>query len=77
MAMKALQMILKKDLIHRIMKSVDHCLREKIKKVIRLMKDELGCKDYNKMCKTYLKTYSYLIDDGREDKKAKGTKKCI
>ena len=23
------------------------------------------------------KTYSYLIDDGKEDKKAKGTKKCI
>ena len=22
------------------------------------------------------KTYSYLIDDGGEDKKAKGTKKC-
>ena len=50
--------------------------KEKIKNVIRLVKDELGCKD-NKMCKTYLKTYSYLIDDGREDRKAKGTKKCI
>ena len=23
------------------------------------------------------KTYNYLIDDGREDKKAKGTKKCV
>ena len=23
------------------------------------------------------KTYSYLIDGGREDKKAKGTKKCV
>ena len=23
------------------------------------------------------KTYSYLIDDGREEKKAKGTKKCV
>ena len=23
------------------------------------------------------KAYSYLIDDGREDKKAKGTKKCV
>ena len=22
-------------------------------------------------------TYSYLIDDGSEDKKAKGTKKCV
>ena len=24
-----------------------------------------------------LKTYSYLTDDGKEDKKAKGTKKCV
>ena len=23
------------------------------------------------------KTYSYLLDDGREDKKAKGTKNCV
>ena len=23
------------------------------------------------------KTYSYLIDDGNEDKKAKGTTKCV
>ena len=23
------------------------------------------------------KTYSYLIDEGSEDKKAKGTKKCV
>ena len=23
------------------------------------------------------KTYSYLTDDGKEDKKAKGTKKCV
>ena len=24
-----------------------------------------------------VKTYSYLIDDGSEDKKAKGTKMCV
>ena len=24
-----------------------------------------------------VKTYSYLIDDGREDEKPKGTKKCV
>ena len=24
-----------------------------------------------------LKTYSYLTEDGKEDKKAKGTKKCV
>ena len=23
------------------------------------------------------KTYNYLLDDGSEDKKAKGTKKCV
>ena len=23
------------------------------------------------------KTYSYLLDDGREDNKAKGTKNCV
>ena len=23
------------------------------------------------------KTYSYLTDDGKEDKKAKGTKRCV
>ena len=34
--------MLKKDLIHQIMKSIDHCLHERTKKVIGLMKDELG-----------------------------------
>ena len=33
-------MMLKKDLIHQIMKSTDHCLKEKIKNWT--MKDELG-----------------------------------
>ena len=32
MFMKILQMMLKKDLIHQIMKSTDHYLQEKIKK---------------------------------------------
>ena len=31
MFMKILQMLLKKDLIHQIMKLIDHCLQEKIK----------------------------------------------
>ena len=41
--MKTLQMMLKKDLIHKIIKSIDHYLKVK-KKVIVLMKDELGGK---------------------------------
>ena len=47
------------------MNSIDHCLKEKM---IKLMKDELGGK-----------ILTNLLDqhDGREDKKAKGTKKCV
>ena len=46
-------------------------------KVIELMKDELGGKIMIKFVELRLKTYSYLIDDGSEDKKVKGTKKCV
>ena len=38
------------------------------------MKDELGRKVMMKFIGLRAKTYSYLIDDGSEDKKAKGTK---
>ena len=38
------------------------------------MKDELGRKLMTKLVGLRAKTYSYLIDDGSEDKKAKGTK---
>ena len=55
----------------------DHCLKEKIKKVLGLMKDELGGKIMTKFVGLRAKTYSYLIDDGSEDKKAKGTKNCV
>ena len=41
------------------------------------MKDELGRKVITKSVGLIAKTYSYLIDDGSEDKKAKGTKKCV
>ena len=49
----------------------------KNKKVIGLMKDELGGKIITEFVTLRPKTYSYLTDDGKEDKKAKGTKKCI
>ena len=49
----------------------------KYKKVIGLMKDELGEKLMTKFVGLKVKTYSYLIDDGSDDKKAKRTKKCV
>ena len=49
----------------------------KNKKVIGLMKDELGGKIIMELVTLRPKTYSFLADDGKEDKKAKGTKKCI
>ena len=41
------------------------------------MKDELSGKDMLKFVGLRAKTYSYLIDDGSEDEKAKGTKRCF
>ena len=52
-------------------------LMGKNKKVIGLMKDELGRKIIIEFVTLRPKTYSYLTDDGKEDKKAKGTKKCV
>ena len=49
----------------------------KNKKVIGLMKNELGCKIITEFVTLRPKTYSYLTDDGKENKKAKGTKKCV
>ena len=49
----------------------------KNKKVIGLMKDELRGKTITEFVTLRPKTYSYSTDDGKEDKKAKGTKKCV
>ena len=49
----------------------------KNKKVMGLMKDELGGKIIREFVTLRPKTYSYLTDDAKEDKKAKGTKKCV
>ena len=47
------------------------------KKVIDMFKDELGGKIMKEFCALRDKTYTYLMDDDSENKKAKGTKKCL
>ena len=49
----------------------------KNKKVIGLMKDELEGGIITEFVALRPKTYSYLTDDCKENKKAKGTKKCV
>ena len=51
--------------------------QERIKKNIDLMKDELGGKIITDFVTLRPKTYSFLTDNGKEDKKAKRTKKCV
>ena len=47
------------------------------KKVMDLMNDELGGKIITEFVALRPKTYSYLTDDDKNVKKAKGTKKCV
>ena len=50
---------------------------KKNEKVIGLMKDELGGKTMTEFVALRPKTISFLMSDGSNDKKAKGTKKCV
>ena len=47
------------------------------KKVIRKCKYELGGKIMKEFVALRAKAYAYLMEDGGEHKKAKGTKKCV
>ena len=49
----------------------------KNKKVIGLFKDEFGGKIMKEFVALRAKAYAYLMEDGSEYKKAKGTKKCV
>ena len=49
----------------------------KNKKVPGLFKDELGGKIIAEVVALRPKTYAYLMDDGSDHKKAKGTRKCV
>ena len=51
--------------------------KEKNRKVIGLIKDELGGQVMKEFFRLRAKTYSYLKDNNDEDKKAKGTEKCV
>ena len=47
------------------------------KKIIRMFKDELGGKIMKEFCAVRAKTYTYLMVDDSEIKKAKGVKRCV
>ena len=49
----------------------------KSKRVIGLFKDELGGKITAEFIALRAKANAYLMEDGKEHKKAKGTKKCV
>ena len=47
------------------------------KKVLRMFKDELGGKIMKEFCAFRAKTYTYLMDDDSQKKKAKRIKGCV
>ena len=63
-----------KGLTLKILKQTDHYLKEKIKKVIGLMKDELG---WQVMKELRTKAQSYVKDNKDEDKKKQKARKSV
>ena len=55
----------------------DHFQQVKSKKVIGLFRDELGGKIMKEFVGLRAKAWSYLMNDGSEHKKAKGTKQML
>ena len=62
-----------KDIANDDEKRLDTSTYEFDKKLIGLMKDELGGKIMTEFVAFIPKTHSYLMDDGTSDKKVKGT----
>ena len=71
---KILQKILKQDLTLKKFERDRQKRKEKHKKVIELMKDELFAQIMKIFVGLRAKTYSYLKDNSDEHKKAKGTR---
>ena len=73
---KTLLMMFKNGLTHLIMmKMIKDRFQQVTTKLIGVFKDELGGKIMKEFVALRAKTYSYLMDDDSEHKKAKGTKK--
>ena len=67
--------MLKQNMTLDILSQADHCLKEKVKKIIGLLQDELGGPIIKDFVGLGAKTYNYLKGNNDEDKEAKGTKK--
>ena len=64
--------MLKQDLILQIINETDNY----VKKLAGLLKYELGGKIMTEFAALRPKSYSYITDDNKGNKKAKGTRKC-
>ena len=71
---KTLQEMFKKGLILQIMSWTDYYQKGE-EKGIWISESRIRWKKYKKNAGLSVKTYSYLIDEGSDYKKAKGTKK--